>query len=216
MTNKQTSAVPASARIRINRCAILLLGFMLCSTFADAAPTSQPSALYPSTRPAEQDARGAEVKVVSSSPAPKLLEPIAVEVQLRNLDERPLAFTARISPDRDFLLLLTDEHDRPVPLTRYGAELYRPRSIDVGSAIRLVAKKSEAFRAILPLTRIYDLTQPGKYTLVVEAYPFQRAGPLQVRLRSDPIQIEIRPELYKIDSLGTAVLSPDEQAKDGR
>jgi hypothetical protein len=159
--------------------------------------TLGPAPLLATTRPAEADFKGANLEAVPSVTRAQLLQPISLEITLANNLDEPLQFPVRRQPEKDYIVALTDADGKLVPLSRFGAAAYSRPPIDAAGVAVLDVLKDRPRGAILYLNRIYDLSLPGRYTLFVQAYVFQRGHTNKlIPLRSKPLTIEVLPEIY--------------------
>lgn len=92
-------------------------------------------------------------------------ESVWVEVTLKNQGERD--FTIEVPPsthasaDTIYKISVTGPGDQAAPRTRYG------RGVPMGSYTALDLLPGQSFRSEAILTRTYDLTMPGVYTVSV-------------------------------------------------
>jgi hypothetical protein len=195
---------------RPNNAALLALSLLALLQIASFAAAEEPGPrtdlvgpmpLLATTRPTDRDRREATIELDPSTRRARLLEPIVLDIRVLNRVEEILRLPARRIAQKDYVITLTDERGKPVPLTRYGRSVYGRPPIDSAGVAVLEILKGKPVTAKLYLNRIYDLTVPGKYLVSVHAYVFQRGGTQKlVALQSVPQPIEIASEFYDPDT----------------
>ena len=88
--------------------------------------------------------------------------------------------------------MVTNESGAPVPLKRAGVAAVERNRIDSAGLAILDVRKGYPREAALNLSELYDLSAPGKYTVVVRVYVFQRGHrDTVIPVTSRPLQFNV-------------------------
>ena len=103
----------------------------------------------------------------------KPLEPIAVQLALKNTSTQPISFEETASV-RDYDLIVKDSIGNVMPVTRYGYK-YTPGEVPPSSAAQLksLPLNGEALYK-LTINRIVDMTVDGTYTATIRVHRIRR------------------------------------------
>ncbi len=127
--------------------------------------------------------------VISSDPSVFQGQPLEVTITCLNTTASSLFFPLG-SIWSTFDVRLLDESGRPVPRTRFG-EYVQKGSAGDGAVAPLTIPRAGSFSRKLLLNRLYDMTLPENYKLVLTKQMPNRAGDGLVMLVSNEIVIRI-------------------------
>lgn len=177
---------------------LILLGLNACRAPAKhprpyTSPIVEPMPLFPTTQPSAHDLDGVSLNVALTESPVTRDRPVKVTVTLANALDDPLWLPLRRQPERDFFATVTrDDSGAPAPLTPAGVALFQPRKTDSAGIVLLDIPKGDPREVTLNLSAIYDLSMPGKYTVVVQVHVFQRGHrDIVFPVTSPPFQFEV-------------------------
>lgn len=120
-------------------------------------------------------------------------QPVTLNLIIRNVSEEALSLFER-SPDRDFVLEVTDDLGKSAPLTRYG-EIVRGATTSRMN-IRRVDPKEECSYNIL-VNRVHDMTLPGIYSITAKYVKEMGPGHEPVVIVSNTVEVKIPNNLVR-------------------
>jgi hypothetical protein len=82
----------------------------------------------------------------------------------------------------NYAIEVTDGNGQPAVRTKYGQDLINPNILHTASNLQYPLKPGESIEDLLIVTRIFDLSQPGTYTIQV-----QRDG-----IKSSPVHVTVK------------------------
>jgi len=128
----------------------------------------------------------------------------AAEVELlvtvKNTTEHIIGFYSG-GPERDWYFVLRDEEGHEMPPTRYNREIVQPlQASKIYPSQRIVSlRPGQAVSYTFVLSRLYDLTMPGKYRLTAEREVLYRqngkAEPARITAKAAEVIIDDRPNI---------------------
>lgn len=114
---------------------------------------------------------GCRLSVRMSKTSYRLGDQIVGTVTITNGNERSIVFpVGHKSPALDFLLVLTSEQGKPVPLSKYGESLN-----EFGGVADITVSSNSSHAVTLPVSVCFQLTTPGVYSLQV-AHQYEIQG----------------------------------------
>jgi hypothetical protein len=119
-------------------------------------------------------------------------------VTVTNTSNREITFITSPGPlpedDSQYELTVRDEHGQPAPPSTYMRTRDKRLPIDYGSRVGKTLKPGESFVDTVTITRFFDLSRPGKYTIAV--------------LRQNPPRQNLGDGKVKSNSVTVAVVAP--------
>ena len=113
----------------------------------------------------------------------------SIQTTLTNISDHKIQFFDR-NPDCDYVTYLRDINGNLVRETSYKQRLDCTRRLTDARNISVILKPRESRQEEIPLTRLYDLTQPGKYFVqVVREIPKELGGGI---IRSNTLTITMQ------------------------
>lgn len=149
------------------------------------------------SNPQSKSAQALDVRVTSSKPRYDVLEPVVITVEIRNQPGRQETIIINKPLYQRFRVSVYDKNGREVSQTTYGRRMaHHGFSLDrtAGDTVRVSGK--------LAVNLLRDMTQPGKYTVVVSVPYGEIRSVDELKdakyASSSPIEIEIG-DLPKVD-----------------
>lgn len=111
---------------------------------------------------------------------------IRLNIRVKNVSEEPIGFVTRgqSRAEQSFTINVLDDAGKPVPKTQYGNSLHPERGRAVGGSLN-PGQEGEEFTI---LSRVFDLSMPGKYLVQVERTDRRR----QTTVKSNTITIWVQ------------------------
>src|SRR5579862_10061367 len=109
---------------------------------------------------------------ISASVAAKVIKagsPVPVSFKFLNSSDHAVTLTDT-DPECDYRITVIDEQGRPIRLTEVGQTIYKSTTCQ-GTIIRrnlTTLDPGESEEEIIDAARLFDVTEPGKYTVRVE------------------------------------------------
>lgn len=146
--------------------------FLICACcFLAAAPlTGIGDEKAKKTKNVEKQVSESGIVMTASMPEESMAgSAVNLRIRIQNKSKNEVIFTVmeKYSDYEDVKLL--DAKGRPVPLTQFGALMYGGRRWRVGSSLLWRLGEGEHREDTLNLSRVFDLSEPGQYTLSISA-----------------------------------------------
>jgi 6-phosphogluconolactonase (cycloisomerase 2 family) len=123
--------------------------------------------------------------------------PVRLNVTLHNTTDAPVALGTLASDLVNFTIKVTDEKGQPVPLTAYGRELLQMSAI-AGENRQLTLGAGQTRPYLFLLTRLYDLSRDGIYTVQVQRHLDMQQGTADVPIATaNSVQFQVT-EPYRL------------------
>lgn len=113
--------------------------------------------------------------------------PVVLQLALRNTTDKTLV-RGESWPEKQFNLDIKDDRGANMPLTRYSEELKVREPLGIAS---VKVDPSQELTYNLVISRMYDLTMSGTYTLTATTYVRRQDGKAKIELKSNPVRFTI-------------------------
>ena len=135
---------------------------------AQAAPTPSPAYTLTIRTDHEMVSAGAEIRV---------------EIVLMNTSQTTILSERAKSKDAAekafYIPVVLGPNGLPAPLTKYGREVIKGEGTFIGSSAAMPVKPGETQEHQLVLTNLVDLSQPGKYSIMVKRWDLDSKSDIQ-------------------------------------
>jgi hypothetical protein len=116
--------------------------------------------------------QGRAISITTNAMAQNRERPLSLTMTVKNVGAEDVEFPSSTTPLGIYSVQVFGPKEEQAPLTLYGksqiALIERRKELSITSMAYETLKPGEEYSRELPLGRIYDLSMPGKYTVIVE------------------------------------------------
>src|SRR2546425_10606596 len=125
----------------------------------------------------------AEKELVKSGTAARL------RIRIKNITNRPL-YLAEMGTEKDYKVRIWNDSGKPISLTEHGKVLQNTEG-DVYMNLSLVIQPGQEREDTLEIGKIYEMTTPGNYWVIVERKVGKLAGKGVAQAESNTVRIKV-------------------------
>ncbi|MDB5320906.1 MAG: hypothetical protein JWN40_2537 [Phycisphaerales bacterium] len=165
---------------------LLASGISLC-------PAANPVPPHPTTKPTKDDLDGIEFSLARRDESYDVGAPIMVDAVLRNRRVERIIVPERrgVDDERNCVIVVHGPDGKEAPLTDFGQKLYERKALENLRLRMAQLPKDQTIENVLVVTKVYDLSRPGRYSIRATRYVYRSDGEYVVPIVSNTVEVVV-------------------------